>query len=115
MSSVAQVAHPRYEWGLKLAVSVTFCVAAIGKILDISAFQRELAAIDWLPDRMILPGAIVLILAEFLGGALLLVRKTERVGLVITSALSASFLLTRRRESLWARLPIAPALAYSSD
>lgn len=81
-----------WERLLRLFVFAVFGAAAVGKLFDISGFERSIAsAAPWLPLSLLLGVALVLIVVELLIAASMLSKRWLRLGAVVGVGLAGVF------------------------
>jgi len=81
-------------WGrlLRLYVLAVYGVAAIGKLFDLSGFERSIAsAASWLPTSLLLSIALLLITIELLVAAAMLSERWLRPGAAVGMWLAGAF------------------------
>ncbi len=84
----------RLLWGrlLRLYVLAVYGVAAIGKLFDLSGFERSIAsAASWLPTSLLLSIALLLITIELLVAAAMLSERWLRPGAAVGMWLAGAF------------------------
>ena len=76
---------------LRVFIGGVLLFAAVGKLIDLSGFQRSLAANDWISTTLLLPAALFLIFAELMACVLLCHSRTLSSGIALSSVLSLTF------------------------
>ncbi len=77
---------------LRLSVLAIYGIAAVGKLLDLSGFERSIAsAVPWLPVSLLLGVALGLIVVELLIAASMLSERWLRLGAIIGTGLAGAF------------------------
>ena len=84
----------RIERFAQIAVGSVFLLAVIGKLLDFSSLQSGIASLDWLPNRLALPAADLLLCAEATTAYCLLSGNARSSGARLGLILSARFFAT---------------------
>lgn len=82
---------PRFVLPLRLALSLVFLVAVMGKVLDFNEFLRSVAAIGWVPEQYAGLAAVILLGLEVLAAVLLLLPATFRFGAGLSAVLAVLF------------------------
>ncbi len=80
-------------WACRGLLAGVFLFAAVPKLLDLDAFASIIDAYGILPDRYLVPIAVVLVFLELVGGLGLFFKRGQQVSLTIILCLLLFFVL----------------------